>query len=317
MNILITGATGFIGKSLVEGLFNKGGHALFCFVRNPAKAKALEPYGAKLIYGDITDKASLSKLLNYKIDVIFHNAAYVENKNPNLLHRTNVLGSENICELALSLGVKKMVYTSSVSVVSGNHQVPLTEELPFKATNIYGESKIEAEKVILNYREKGLNIVIVRPPMVYGEDEPHMLKVLLFLTKYRLFPLIDKGKAKFHLGYVKNIAEAMIFLLDKQEALEGSFFLGDEEVLTVREVFDTFAKALKVKPLPNLSAWLKPVVIRLPFIGRKIGFFSKDRVYSLERIRSLGFKTPFKARESLTKSAQSFLGRKSLWKAKK
>ncbi|MFH1519558.1 MAG: NAD(P)-dependent oxidoreductase [Candidatus Omnitrophota bacterium] len=307
MNILITGATGFIGKNLVESLFKQGGCTLFGLVRNPQKAKALEPFGVRLIYGDITDKASLNKLLNYKIDVIFHNAAYVENKNLNLLHRVNVLGSENICELALSLGVERLIYTSSVSVVSGNPQVPLIEDLPFKATNIYGESKIEAEKVILKYREKGLNIVIVRPPMVYGENEPHILKVLLFITKYRLFPLIDKGKAKLHLGYVKNVAEAMIFLLDKEEALEGSFFVGDEEVLAVREVFDAFAGALKVKTLPNLPAWLKPIVISLPSIGRKISFFSKDRVYSLARIKSLGFKAPFKARESLIKSAQSFL----------
>ena len=309
MNILITGATGFIGKNLVEGLFNKGGHTLFCFVRNPVKAKALEPFGVKLIYGDITDKASLDKLLNYKIDVIFHNAAYVGNKNPKLLHQTNVLGSENICELALKLGAERLIYTSSVAVISGNPQVPLIESLPFKATNTYGESKIEAEKVILNYREKGLNIVIVRPPMVYGEDEPHMLKVLLFITKYRLFPLIDKGKAKLHLGYVKNIVEAMIFLLNKQEALEGSFFVGDEEVLTVREVFDFFARVLKVKPLPNLPVWLRPIVLSLPLIGRKISFFSKDRVYSLERIKSLGFRAPFEVRESLAKSAQSFLPR--------
>lgn len=307
MNILITGATGFIGKNLAEAFSKRPGHTLFCLVRNPQKAKALEPYGVKLIYGDITNKASLGRLLNYKIDVIFHNAAYVENKNPKLLYQANVLGSENICELALSLGVERLIYTSSVAVVSGNPQVPLTEDLPFKATNIYGESKIEAEKVILKYRKKGLNIVIVRPPMIYGEDEPHMLKVLLFITKHRLFPLLNKGKSKLHLGYVKNVVEAMIFLLDKKGALEGSFFVGDEEILTVREVFDTLARALRVKPLPNLPAWLKPIVISLPFIGRKINFFAKDRVYSLERIRSLGFKAPFKAGESLAKSAQSFL----------
>jgi len=307
MTILITGATGFIGRNLVEGLFNKGGHTLLCLVRNPQKTKVLERFGVKLIYGDVTDKASLDKLLNYKIEVIFHNAAYVGNKNPKLLHQTNALGSENICELALKLGVERLIYTSSVAVISGNPQVPLTEDLPFKATNTYGESKIEAEKVILNYREKGLNIVIVRPPMVYGEDEPHMLKVLLFITKYRLFPLIDKGKAKFHLGYVKNVVEAMIFLLNKQEALEGSFFLGDEEVLTVREVFDSFARVLKVKPLPNLPTWLRPIVVNLPLVGRKISFFSKDRVYSLERIKSLGFGAPFETRESLAKSVQSFL----------
>ena len=307
MNILITGATGFIGKNLVEGLFNKGGHNIFCMVRNPQKAKALEPFGVKLIYADITQKPFLDKLLSYKIDIIFHTAACVENKNSSILRRVNVLGSKNICELALKLGVEKLVYISSVAVISGNTRVPLVEDLPFKATNIYGESKIEAEKVVCKYREKGLKIIIVRPPMVYGEDEPHMLSFLLFITKYRLFPLLDRGKSKLHLGYVKNIAEAMIFLMDKEEAQKGSFFLGDDEVLTVREVFDIFAKALRVKSLPNLPSWVKPILINLPFIGKKIGFFSKDRVYSLERIRSLGFKAPFRAEESLTKSVQSFL----------
>ncbi|MCK4912399.1 MAG: NAD(P)-dependent oxidoreductase [Candidatus Omnitrophica bacterium] len=307
MNILIAGATGFIGKNLVEELAKENKYNLFCLVRNLKKAKVLEPYGAKLIHGDITDKASLDKILNYKIDIIFHNAAYVDSKNPNLLYKTNVLGSKNICELALSLGVEKVIYTSSVAVVSGNPQVPLIEELPFKATNIYGQSKIEAEEVVLKYRKKGLKIVIVRPPMVYGEAEPHMMKILLFITKYRLFPLIDKGEARFHLGYVKNVASAMVFLLNKEEAAEGSFFLGDEEVLTAREVFDTFSKVLGVKLLPSLPSWLKPVVISLPFIGRKLSFFAKDRVYSLERIKLLGFKAPFKARESLAKSAQSFL----------
>jgi len=307
MNILITGATGFIGRNLVEELKKENTYNIFCLVRNFQKAKVLEPYGVKLIYGDITDEASLNKILNYKIDFIFHNAAYVESKNPDLLHKTNVLGSENICKLALSLGVRKVVYTSSVAVVSGNPQVPLIEDLPFKATNIYGQSKVEAEEVILKYRQKGLNIVIVRPPMVYGEAEPHMMKTLLFITKYRLFPLIDKGESKLHLGYVKNIAKAMTFLLNKQEAVEGSFFLGDEEVLTAREIFDIFSKVLGVKSLPSFPAWLKPVAMNLPFIGRKLRFFSKDRVYSLEKIKLLGFRAPFKVRESLAKSARSFL----------
>ena len=307
MTIFVTGATGFIGRNLVEGLFKKGGHTLLCLVRKSAKAKALERFGVTLIYGDVTRKTSLDKLLNYKVDAIFHTAGYVEDKNPALLHRVNVLGSENVCRLALSLGVERLIYTSSVAVISGNPQVPLTEDLPFKATNIYGESKIEAEKIVCKYRERGLRAVVVRPPMIYGEDEPHMMKLLLFITRHRLFPLLDKGKAKFHLGYVKNITEAMLFLLDKKEALEGSFFLGDKEILTAREVFDIFSTILKVKLLPNLPAWLKPVVTSFPLIGRKLNFFSKDRVYSLERIKSLGFNPPFKTKESLVKTAQSFL----------
>ncbi len=309
MNILITGATGFIGRYLVEELSKKGQGNIFCLVRNPHKAKLLEPFGVKLIYADITQKASLSKFRNYKFKYLYHLAACVENKNPELLYKVNILGSQNICELALSLGVERFIYTSSVAVVSGNSQVPLTESLPFKATNAYGQSKIEAEKIVLKYREAGLKTIIVRPPMVYGEAEPHLMPFLFFLTKYRLFPLLNRGQSKLHLGYLGNIVEAMIFLADKDQALEGSFFLGDDEVLTVGDLFDTIAETLGVKPPLNIPAWLKPLLLNLPFLGRKINFFSKDRVYSLERLRSLGFKAPFRARESLKRCAQSFLPR--------
>jgi len=307
MRILVTGATGFIGKALVKKLSESSSHDIICLVRNPHKAESLKPLGVKLIYADITEKGSLNKILDYEVDVIFHCAGCVKNKNPDLLHKVNVLGTENICELAKGLKAKRFIYISSVAVVSGNPQVPLKEDLPFSATNIYGQSKIEAEKIVLQYRQKDLPVVIIRPPMVYGEAEPHMLKLLVFLIKRRWLPLINEGKSKFHLAYVKNVVDFMIFALDNDECLKESFFVADKEVFNVAEVFSIIGQAVGAKKPIKLSKFLGGLLLKLPHIGKKVGFFLKDRVYSIERAESLGFSPGYSAEENLTKSARSFL----------
>jgi len=304
MNILVTGATGFIGRHLVEELVRRNEHAVFCLVRNPAQARHLLQKGIVLLPGDITDKPSLQKVLRHPIDILYHCAAAVDERNPALLHRINSLGTENVCELGFALSIRRMVYLSSVAVVSGHEVVPLTENLPYLATNAYGASKVEAEKKVLHYRNRGLPVVILRPPIVYGEDEPHLMRLMLFLLKYHLLPLLGGGGCKMHLVYVKNVVAAMLFCLEKKEFLEGSFFVADREVLTVREALTAMCEGLRVRPPFSLPAWFVPMVLALPFIGRKLRFFAKDRVYSTERIRALGFCPPYSAYESLVDSSR-------------
>ncbi len=309
MKILITGATGFIGRNLVQELSKNKNYEIFCLVRNYKKAKALEPLGVKLIYADTAREHTLSKISRYNIDVIFHTSGCVGG-DKELLYKANVLSTENICRLALNLNVKRLIYLSSVAVVSGNPDIPLTEDLPYKATNIYGESKIQAEKKILGFRDKGLKVVILRPCMVYGEGEPHLLGRLCFLIKHRLFPLIDNGKKKLHLVYVKNVVDAVIHSLKKDEFLEGSFFVADNEVLTVKEIFDIIAKAINAPSSWNLPSFIKPILLKVPYLGRRLRFFLKDRIYSIERIKSLGFNPPHSAESSLAKAARYFLNEK-------
>jgi len=311
MNVLVTGATGFIGKHLVEDLSKLGKYNIFCLVRNSNKVKTLEGYGVKLVYADITQKSSLDNITDYKIDVVFHCAGYVNDGNPSLLHKTNVVGTENICELSLRLGVERIVYLSSVAVVSGNDQVPLREELPYKATNAYGQSKIEAEKKVLQYRKKGLKAVIIRPCMVYGEGEPHMMRFLLFLMRHRLLFLLNEGKSKFHLVYVKNVTELMIFSLGEDAFLKDSFFAVDREVLTTKEVFEIFRKSIGAKNFLNIPRFLTPLLLNIPYIGRRLKLFLKDRVFSIERLKETGFIPPYSAKENLNKSAKWFMHRQN------
>ena len=299
--IIITGATGFVGQNLVLDLQNKGYNDISALVRQSSKTTWLKQHNVKLIRADISDFVSLRKI-NQPFDAIFHCAGYVGN-NRKLLKRVNINGTQNACDLAIRLGINRMVYTSSVAVVSGHDDVPLREYLPYKASNAYGESKIDAEKIVLRLRkEKNLNAAIIRPCMIYGESEPHLMRILLFLIKYRLLPLVGAGKNKMHMGYIKNVTAALIHALENDTLLRDSFFIADNEIMTFNEIYGILNRAVGAgKPwhLPKIFAAL---MIQTP-IG---GSFFKNRAYSLDRIKKTGFIPPYPAVQSLINSASYF-----------
>ena len=309
MNILITGSTGFIGGYLTRELAKRHDYKIFCLVRNDKKARELEPLGVKFIYADITQKHTLTKILRHNIDIIIHCAAYAGNDNKDLLYKTNVIGTQNVCELAQNLNINRFVYLSTVEVISGNTEIPLTEDLPYKATCPYGESKIEAEKIVVNFRQKGLKTVILRPCPIYGPDEPHMPQILYRLSKCRLLFTVDKGVKKLHLVYVKNVVETIIHALDNDNFLEGSFFVTDEEALSVKEIFDIISSQCKIGKSWNLPAIFKPLLLCVPGLGKKVRFFLKDSIYSTRRIKEAGFSPPYKTKEMFPESVKTFMAK--------
>lgn len=306
MNVLVTGATGFIGRYLTQRLVNDG-YNVFALVRRTSRPDFLNSLGVGLIYGDLTDEKSLRNIPSRKIEAIFHCAAHGTHHNWRKLYAVNVAGTENICRLSLRMGVERLLYLSSVAVVSGNDAPLLTEDLPYCATSLYGRSKLCAEKKVVEFRGKGLRAAIIRPPMVYGEGEPHALGKILFLLKHRLLPLVEGGQARWQLAYVGNVVEGLLLALSKDECLKGALFLADEEALSAKEIFSTLSRAIKA-PLPySLPSWLTPLFIKAPNKGTRYKFFIKDRLCDLSRIKSIGYNPQYHAKESLVKSAVYWL----------
>jgi nucleoside-diphosphate-sugar epimerase len=305
--VLVTGATGFIGRHLVEELSRSNTCEILCLLRNPRKPKLRLPSNTKIIPGDITDLASLEEALRQPIDAVFHCAGYVESKNPELLRTINVKGTENICKICLKQKVKRLVYLSSVAVVSGNNQIPLTENLPYKASNMYGLSKIAAEKKVLTYREKGLPCVILRPSMVYGEGEPHLMKRLVTLIKYRLLPMYTTGTNKLHLVYVKNVVAAMLFSLENEAFLHGTYFVADKEILTISELIRIMRAAIGAKPVLPVVEAVFPFLLKIAYLRKGTAVFFKDRVYDTGAITCLGFLPPYDAASALMRSTRWFI----------
>ncbi|MBN2830890.1 MAG: NAD-dependent epimerase/dehydratase family protein [Candidatus Omnitrophica bacterium] len=302
--ILITGATGFIGRSLVKELCAKGYTDITAMVRRTSNAGFLKENDINTLLGDISDQNSLS-IIKGKYDVLFHCAGFISDSNEKRLEDVNIRGTENVCNWAFEHKIKKFIYLSSIAVNSGNPEAPLREDMPYKATNKYGISKLEAEKVAVGFRDRGLPMVIVRPCMVYGEGEPHMLPLLARLIKLRLLILPNQGKPKLHLVSVRNVAACLVHCMEDVRALGGTFHIADNEVLTVGEIFNIFAKSLGVSKPLHLSYSATKFFTLIPFIGKRIKFLCKDRVYSIERLKTgLDFIPPYPVYSELAASVK-------------
>ncbi len=293
--ILITGATGFLGRFLVDELVSKGYTDLTALARKTSDVSLLKEKKVGIIYADITDRPSLDAVRG-SWDAVFHCAGFVGN-DARALERVNVLGTKNICRFALERGVKKFLYTSSVAVNSGNTEIPLREDLPYKPTNKYGVSKMEAEKIAVGFRDKGLPMVILRPCMVYGEGEPHQMPFLAKLARSRLFVIpYFAADVRLHLVSARNVAACFVSCMEDSRAEGEVFNIADEEVLTLRQLFEIAAGELGVNRSFILPRMLTGTLMSMPVIGQYIRFLSKDRVYDIGRLKAvIGFTPPYKA----------------------
>ncbi len=307
MKTLVTGATGFIGKRLSERLV-KEGHEVICAGRSLSKLDNMRDK-VKLLYLDITDSASVADALRKENpDIVFHCAALVESlPSYDKLMRINRDGTKNIMDACFKESIEKVVYISSISVISNNPQTPLTDNLPHSATNRYGQSKIEAEKTVFFYRGKGMKISIIRPVMVYGENEPHLLGLLSKLIRFRALPILGKADNRLQLVSVDNVVDVMLLAIDNDRAYEGTYIVADNEALTVREFFELIADTQKAKPPFTVPVNIVSLLKKLPFLTEQISFFEKERTYSIQRIKEdLGYTPRVSVRDGLRRAVLSY-----------
>jgi len=176
MKILITGGAGFVGSHLCEK-YTKAGHTVVCYDNflsgNLMNIRYLLNYhNFKLVRGDIRDFVQLEKAMN-NVDVVFHLAAqihvdrsYVE---PRLTYEINVIGTQNVLELARAHDVKKVIYASTSEVYGSAQYAPIDEKHPLNAPHPYGASKIAADRMCYAYMKTyGMDLSILRFFNIFG-----------------------------------------------------------------------------------------------------------------------------------------------------
>ncbi len=287
--IIITGATGFIGKNTLYKILDMEDFSVSVLVRQPSHNKIPKDNRINIYIGDILNKESLIKAFNNK-DILIHCAGYI-GRDKGRLFRVNAQGVENVLSAARQAKIKKTIYLSSVSVISANKGV-IRDSMPYKASNIYGESKIAGEKIAWEYINKGLGIVILRPAMVYGPGEPHLIPKLCWLLKKRLFPLIGEADNKWHLCAVENLLRAIQLSLLNENMLNRAFIVADEEILTVKDVIGLLAKSIGAKRPFIIPKRLAHILCKMPLpVARKfITFFSKNREYDISNLKNTGWR---------------------------
>lgn len=170
MAILITGATGYIGSLLTLKLARQGGDIRILCRKDP-EIPEFSNKSIVVLKGDITDKPSLEKAM-HGIDQVYHMAAYARlwAKESETFRLINVEGTRNVLEASADAGIKKMVYTSTAGVIGPSRDKPMTEK-DARITgffNAYERTKTEAEKIVMDFASRGLNVSIVNPARVYG-----------------------------------------------------------------------------------------------------------------------------------------------------
>jgi len=189
MKILVTGATGFIGRILIEKLAKK--HKVVCFVRKESNNSAVEKF--EKVYGDILDKNSLLEATK-KIDAVIHLATSHQQGNEDF----NFIGSRNVIEACKENKVKKLIFISSMAAKRAS-------------LDDYGKTKLKIENLI---KESGLNYVILRPSIIYSDNNLSLigksLKTPLFI------PVIGNGNYKLNPVHINDVAEAITRAVEKK-----------------------------------------------------------------------------------------------------
>lgn len=252
MKVLITGASGFIGKSLCEELIRQN-VAVVAAMRTDNGL--LEGVDIRLI-NDIDNKTDWSKAL-IDVNVVIHLAARVhmiDDRVPDPLtefRKVNVEGTLNLARQAAQAGIKRFVFISTIKV-NGEATIsdkPFTADDKADPKDAYGISKFEAENKLLSIAQQtGMEVVIIRPPLVYGAGVKANFASMMLAVK-RGIPLpLGAIHNKRSFVYVGNLVNLILRCINHPAAVNQVFLVSDGHDLSCTELLQGCAEALDVKP---------------------------------------------------------------------
>lgn len=232
MKILVTGGGGFLGTAICKLLQSKG-YEVFNFSRN--EYTHLSNLGIKTKIGNLTERESIKSALE-NIDAIFHVAAIagVWGKYEDF-YKTNTLGTQNIVDTAKELGIKYFIYTSTPSVVFGKddiHNGDETIDYPEKYLTSYAYTKHLAEKYVFKSCDENFNAVALRPHLIWGPGDPHILPRLIEKARAGRLKIVGEGSNLVDIIYVDNAASAHVKAFEKLikdcSISKNAYFIGQE-----------------------------------------------------------------------------------------
>jgi nucleoside-diphosphate-sugar epimerase len=313
MKVLVTGASGFVGSALCARLLVENWTVLGSVRQLPDKISAGVNYR---LVSDMSGDTNWSEILT-GVNTVVHCAARVHIMRDtatdplDVFREVNVKGTVRLAEQAVDGGVKRLVFISSLKV---NGET--TADHPFRADDIpeptdpYSISKWEAEQALINIAAKtGLEVVIIRPPLVYGIGVRANFLRLMQAVKFGLPLPLDAIKNRRSLVALDNLVALIVTCLDNNDAANQTFLVSDGEDLSTPELLRRTATAMKK------SARLFPVSV--PLLLKVAGILGKTdfalRLCSslqadISKTRDLlGWTPPFTVNESLQKTTDYFL----------
>jgi predicted dehydrogenase/nucleoside-diphosphate-sugar epimerase len=268
--VLVTGATGFIGSRLAEMLTLSKGWQVRALVHNPANASRLARLPVEMVQGDLTSPQEVRRWVE-GCDAIVHCAIGTSYGDRKKIFDVTVGGTSTLAKAALAAGVHRFVQISTIAVHDQTSSEILDESTPIRPPkgDDYGESKAEAERVILDAVRQGLSGVILRPVRVYGPFAQTFINRPIEAMAQRTFRLLEAADKPACMVYVDNLVEMIVRALEAPDnVVRGEAFIAaDNNNMTWREFYESIAHGLGLTP-PQMLDPSEKAPPQLPKHGR-------------------------------------------------
>ena len=319
MKACVTGANGFVGSKLCEALADRG-DSVTGIVRATSDLQFLSPIRQVTVkIGDLGDRPGLLSAF-HDAEIVFHVAALASDWGEwSAFRQVNVEGVRNVMDCAVASGVRRVVHVSSVSVYGfpGRTNIPEDAEFVSRPADPYITTKQEGERIALQYLDRDLEVVIVRPAGIYGpNDRTTSLRLFPELQK-RSLPYVDGGRHFMAPLYIDNLTHAMLLAAAASEASGEAFNVMDDGRITWRTYFQWVCDELGCRrpalSAPSWLAWpLASVVERVARLSRmrdapitryRIRAVMADAHYSTAKAKQhLGYRPSVATREGIRRT---------------
>jgi nucleoside-diphosphate-sugar epimerase len=302
MRILVTGATGFIGRRLVGGLRQGGFETTALLLPDEDEAGAA---GARIVRGDITRAATLRGVM-LGHDAVVHLAGAVGyGQTFERCLRLNRDGTANVAGEAVRCGVRRFVHMSSVSVYGRPVGVRVTEDFPLrKIGDPYGDTKADAERIVTRRAASGeLDLTVLRPTVIYGPGDDKFLPKLIENLRAGRARVIGSGENAVDAIHVDDVVDFVLDVVKEQRSFGRAYNLNHPGNPSWAEFVAAVAGMIGVPPprrhLPYAVAWGFAALMELAarFSGKPprltryaVRVVGRPYEYSVDRARNeLGF----------------------------
>lgn len=315
MKYLITGGAGFLGINLIRYLLKKNQEItsldIVNFNYHDVKSKI------KIINGDIREPKIVNDAMQ-NIDIVIHTAAALPLYNKKEIFSTEVEGTKILLTAAEKNNIQRFIHISSTAVYGIPNHHPIYEDDKLEGVGPYGKAKIEAEKICLEFRKKGMCVPILRPKSFIGPERLGVFSLFYeWVMDGKNFPIIGKGNNRYQLLDVEDLCQAIYSCCTlPKEIVNDTFNIGAKEFGTMREDFQAVLnyagfgkKIVKLPALPIISILKLLELFKLsPLYEWIYETVSKDSFVSIKKAEKiLGFSPKYSNKDALIRNYEWYL----------
>lgn len=303
MNILLTGATGFLGKHIIEEFSSNKEINLIMIGRRETGLYGIDYNINNFRNIDLRNNIDLEDIFKKeKIDYVIHSAAKSNDWGDyKSFYDNNYIVTKNIIKCVKKYKIKRLIHISTPSIYFDfKNKKNITED--HKNNNLvnnYAKTKKKAEELLEKESKNGLNFIGLRPRGIYGEYDQSIFPKIIKIANKDKFPLMNKGQSEIDITYVKNVVHAISLSIKADKKCEGNFYnITDGKPKKVKDILDHVFKKLGknieykkvnykvIKVIALMLEALSFITKKEPLMTRySISLLSFDQTLSIEKAR--------------------------------